>query len=68
MITIAAALSRGQAMEIMKSMPKKKLSNGVIIFLLTEETLYTHIDNKKYTQLFAGFLCVSGLLLIIKSL
>ncbi len=39
---------------------------GVIVFLLTEEIVYTSIDNKKYNQYFAGFLLVSGILLIIK--
>jgi len=42
------------------------LQLGVIVFLLTEELLYSEIDNKKYTQLFAAFLLVSGILLIIK--
>ncbi len=39
---------------------------GVIIFLLTEETLYVAIDNEKYSKIFALFLLVSGGLLIIK--
>lgn len=44
------------------------LQMSVITFLLTEELLYERIDNQKYTQLFAVFLAVSGLLLIFKSL
>ena len=39
---------------------------GVIVFLLTEEVVYSSIDNKKYSQLFAAFLLISGVLLIIK--
>ncbi len=39
---------------------------GVIIFLLTEETLYVAIDNEKYSKIFALFLLVSGGLLIFK--
>lgn len=44
------------------------LQVGVIVFLLTEEILYTQIDNKRYTQIFAAFLFISGLLLVGKSL
>lgn len=39
---------------------------GVIVFLLTEELFYSDIDNKKYSQFFAVFLLISGVLLIIK--
>ncbi len=42
------------------------LQVGVIVFLLAEELVYSTIDNKKYSQLFALFLLVSGILLIIK--
>lgn len=41
---------------------------GTIMFLLTEEILYNQIDNDKYSKLFAVFLFISGILLIIKSL
>jgi uncharacterized membrane protein YfcA len=41
---------------------------GIIMFLLTEELLYKKIDNEKYTKLFAIFLFISGVLLILKSL
>ena len=44
------------------------LQISVVVFLLTEEFLYTQIDNKKYAQLFAIFLAISGILLIFKSL
>lgn len=43
------------------------LQIGVIVFLLTEEILYCQINNQRYSQLFAAFLFISGLLLIIKS-
>lgn len=39
---------------------------GVIVFLLTEEIVYSNLDNQKYSQIFAAFLLVSGGLLIIK--
>ncbi len=42
------------------------LQIGVIVFLLAEEVLYHSIDNKRYSQFFAAFLLISGLLLIIK--
>lgn len=41
---------------------------GVIMFLMTEETLYGQIANEIYAKLFAVFLFVSGIMLIIKSL
>jgi uncharacterized membrane protein YfcA len=41
---------------------------GIIMFLLTEELLYKNIDNEKYSKLFAIFLFISGILLLIKSL
>ncbi len=41
---------------------------GIIVFLLTEEILYEQIANEKYSKLFAVFLFVSGVLLIMKSL
>lgn len=41
---------------------------GIILFLLTEELLYKNIDNEKYGKLFAIFLFISGILLILKSL
>ncbi len=41
---------------------------GILVFLLTEEVVYTQIDNQKYQAVFAGFLFISGLLLLWKSL
>jgi len=42
------------------------LQLGVIVFLLTEELIYSGIDDKKYGQLFAAFLLISGILLVLK--
>ena len=39
---------------------------GVIVFLLTEEIVYSSIGNNRYSQLFAAFLLISGVLLIFK--
>lgn len=41
---------------------------GIIMFLLTEEILYGQIANEVYNKLLGGFLFVSGIMLIIKSL
>jgi len=43
------------------------LQIGVIVFLLTEEILYHQINNQRYHQIFAAFLFISGLLLVMKS-
>lgn len=40
---------------------------AVVMFLLTEEILYSGIDNAKYRKIFAVFLFASGILLMIKS-
>jgi len=42
------------------------LQLGVIVFLLTEEMIYSEIDDKRYGQLFAAFLLISGVLLVFK--
>ncbi len=44
------------------------LQIGVIVFMLTEEIVYSEIDNNKYKQFFAAFLLASGVLLISKSI
>jgi uncharacterized protein len=41
---------------------------GIIVFILTEATVYTKINSKRYANLFSLFLFVSGLLLCFKSL
>lgn len=43
------------------------LQVGVIVFLMTEEIVYTNIDNEKYSKFFAAFLFASGVLLVMKS-
>lgn len=43
------------------------LQFGVIIYLLTEEWVYTSLDNEKYSKIFGLFLLSSGLLLIFKA-
>ena len=43
------------------------LKIGIIMFLLTEEVVYVNIDEAKYIKIFALFLFLSGLLLVMKS-
>ncbi len=43
------------------------LQFGVIIYLITEEWVYTSIDNEKYSKIFGFFLLTSGLLLVSKA-
>lgn len=43
------------------------LQISIVVFLITEEILYQQIDNSKYSQLFALFLAISGILLLYKS-
>ncbi len=43
------------------------LQTSIVVFLITEEMLYQQIDNSKYSQLFALFLAISGILLLYKS-
>ncbi len=41
---------------------------GIFMFLFIEETLYGHIDNEKYSKIFAAFLFAAGWALIAKAL
>lgn len=56
----------GSEFELSYSDNMSFLQIGVIVFLLTEEMIYSEIDDKKYSQLFAVFLLISGFLLIMK--
>lgn len=56
-----------QSFELSFSDHVSLLQIGVIVFLLTEEILYAQINNKLYSQIFAVFLFISGILLIAKS-
>ena len=41
---------------------------GMLIFMLSDEMLYSELDRAKYQRFFAAFLAVSGVVLILKSL
>jgi uncharacterized membrane protein YfcA len=41
---------------------------GSLIFMLTDEMFYSELDREKYQKIFAVFLAISGVVLIVKSL
>ncbi|WP_198243257.1 hypothetical protein [methane-oxidizing endosymbiont of Gigantopelta aegis] len=65
---LVTLLLSGQQFHLAWSENVTILQIGIIVFLLTEEFVYSGIDNNKYSRLFAAFLLASGSLLIIKSL
>ncbi len=65
---LATLLALGTQFELTYSENATFLQIGVIVFLLTEEVVYSGIDNNKYSKFFAAFLLASGVLLITKSL
>lgn len=64
---LATLLLLGSEFELSYAQNATFLQVGVIVFLLTEELLYSEIDNNKYSKFFAAFLLASGILLITKS-
>jgi uncharacterized membrane protein YfcA len=44
------------------------LAVGALTFLLADEMLYTGIEPEKYRRIFAGFLAVSGVVLLLRTL
>ncbi len=65
---LTTLLVLGSEFELTYSQQATFLQIGVIVFLLTEELVYSGIDNNKYSTFFAAFLLASGILLITKSL
>jgi len=65
---LATLLALGVQFELSYAENATFLQIGVIVFLLTEELVYSGIDNKKYSKFFSAFLLASGLLLITKTL
>ncbi|MCD2449027.1 TSUP family transporter [Methylicorpusculum oleiharenae] len=41
---------------------------GVLVFMFSDEVLYTQIDREKYQRIFAGFLAISGVVLMLRSM
>ncbi|MDO8845498.1 TSUP family transporter [Methylicorpusculum sp.] len=40
---------------------------GVLVFMFSDEVLYAQIDREKYRRIFAGFLAISGAVLMVRS-
>lgn len=57
----------GTELELSYSQHVSFLQIGILVFLLTEELVYSSIDNNKYSRYFAFFLLASGILLITKT-
>ncbi|MBU2627439.1 MAG: hypothetical protein KKE61_02380, partial [Proteobacteria bacterium] len=78
--TVAASYATFAAFQIATLFFSSNLSNihfienglylivGVIVFILTETTIYMEINNQKYSKYFAIFLFGSGILLCFKSI
>ncbi len=64
---LATLLLLGSSFELSYAQNATFLQIGVIVFLLTEEMVYSEIDNNKYSKFFAAFLLASGIVLITKS-
>ena len=64
---IVTLLVSGFDIEIKPSIIVLSLTVGLTIFLVTEKMIFTHINAESYRKLFSGFIFLSGLLLIVKS-
>ena len=65
---IATLAIIGRDVQIPYAQNVSLLQIGIIMFLVTEEMLYSKIDNEKYNKIFALFLLLSGVLLFLKSI
>ena len=64
---IVTLLVSGFDIDIKLSMIVLSLTVGLTIFIATEKMIFTYIDAEAYRKLFSGFIFLSGLLLIVKS-
>ena len=64
---IVTLLFSGFDIDIKLSMIVLSLSVGLTIFIATEIMIFKYIDAEAYRKLFSGFIFLSGLLLIVKS-
>ena len=53
--------------DIKFSMIVLSLTVGLTVFIITEKMIFAHINAEAYRNLFSGFIFLSGLLLIVKS-
>ena len=65
---IVTLLVSGFDIDIKLSMIVLSLAVGLTIFILTEKMIFTDIDAEAYRKLFSGFMFLSGLLLLVKSI
>ena len=64
---IVTLLVSGFDIDIKLSMILLSLTVGIAIFIATEKMIFTYINAETYRNLFSGFIFLSGLLLIVKS-
>ena len=64
---IVTLLISGFDIEIKLSMSVLSLAVGLTIFIATEKMIFAYINAEAYRKLFSGFIFLSGLLLIVKS-
>ena len=64
---IVTLLVSGFDIDIKLSMIVFSLAVGLTIFIATEKMIFAYIDAEAYRKLFSGFILLSGLLLIVKS-
>ena len=64
---IVTLLVSGFVIDIELSMIVLSLSVGLTIFIATEKMIFAYINAEAYRKLFSGFIFLSGLLLIVKS-
>ena len=64
---IVTLLVSGFDIDIKLSMIVLSLSVGLTIFIATEKMIFAYINAEAYRKLFSGFIFLSGLLLIVKS-
>ena len=64
---IVTLLVSGFDIDIKLSMIVLSLAVGLTIFIATEKMIFAYIDAEAYRKLFSGFIFLSGLLLIVKS-
>ena len=64
---IVTLLISGFDFDIKLSMIVLSLTVGLTVFITTEKMIFAHINAEAYRKLFSGFIFLSGLLLIVKS-
>ena len=63
---LTLALSRGQWLDISFAANGAYLLAGAMVFLVVESMFFTAIASERYRRIFAGFLAVSGMVLLLR--